>query len=178
MQKHSFAHTFCAKIKQGRLQKGGASITSPKKEHHHGWAVHDYGINSHPLVATSLQWVGRGRWRRILFYFVNWSRNKLISKSIHYNLVIHNLSQQFDPPNDGITSHPFVVAQCVVSPTSPPLLPPTFGWGLADGMQQGGKAAVGVCVAGVNLHADQRWRRRRRDADGGGGGGVGNAATK
>jgi hypothetical protein len=30
MQKHSFAHTFCAKIKQG-LQKGGASIADPKK---------------------------------------------------------------------------------------------------------------------------------------------------
>jgi hypothetical protein len=31
MQKHSFAHTFCAKIKQGRLQKGGASTANPKK---------------------------------------------------------------------------------------------------------------------------------------------------
>jgi hypothetical protein len=40
MQKHSFAHTFRAKIKQGRLQKGGASTANPKKEHHHGGAVH------------------------------------------------------------------------------------------------------------------------------------------
>jgi hypothetical protein len=39
MQKHSFAHTFRAKIKQGRLQKGGASTANPKKEHHHGGAV-------------------------------------------------------------------------------------------------------------------------------------------
>jgi hypothetical protein len=38
MQKHNFAHTFCAKIKQG-LQKGGASAVNPKKEHHHGGAV-------------------------------------------------------------------------------------------------------------------------------------------
>jgi hypothetical protein len=35
----SFAHTFCAKIKQGRLQKGGATTANPKKEHHHGEAV-------------------------------------------------------------------------------------------------------------------------------------------
>jgi hypothetical protein len=35
MQNHSFAHTFCAKIKQGQLQKGA----NPKKEHHHGGAV-------------------------------------------------------------------------------------------------------------------------------------------
>jgi hypothetical protein len=40
MQKHSFSHTFHAKIKQGRLQKGGASTTNPKKEHHHSGAVH------------------------------------------------------------------------------------------------------------------------------------------
>jgi hypothetical protein len=39
MQKYSFAHTFCAKIKQGQLQKGSASTTNPKKEHHHGGAV-------------------------------------------------------------------------------------------------------------------------------------------
>jgi hypothetical protein len=39
MQKHSFAHTFHAKIKQGQLQKGGASTANPKKEHHHGGAV-------------------------------------------------------------------------------------------------------------------------------------------
>jgi hypothetical protein len=39
MQKHSFAHTFCTKIKQGQLQKGIASIANPKKEHHHGGAV-------------------------------------------------------------------------------------------------------------------------------------------
>jgi hypothetical protein len=36
MQKHSFAHTFCAKIKQGELKKGGASTANPKKKHHHG----------------------------------------------------------------------------------------------------------------------------------------------
>jgi hypothetical protein len=39
MQKHSFAHTFRAKIKQGRLQKGSASTANPEKEHHHGGAV-------------------------------------------------------------------------------------------------------------------------------------------
>ncbi len=31
MQKHSFAHTFGAKIKQSQLQKGGASTANPKK---------------------------------------------------------------------------------------------------------------------------------------------------
>jgi hypothetical protein len=36
MQKHSFAHTFRAKIEHGRLKKGGESTTNPKKEHHHG----------------------------------------------------------------------------------------------------------------------------------------------
>jgi hypothetical protein len=36
MQKHSFAHTFRAKIKHGQLKKGGASNANPKKEHHHG----------------------------------------------------------------------------------------------------------------------------------------------
>jgi hypothetical protein len=61
------------------------------------------------------------------FYFVNSSRNKLISKSIDYSLVIYTISQQFNPPNNGIMTHLFVIAQCVVSPTSPPLLPPTFG---------------------------------------------------
>jgi hypothetical protein len=35
----SFAHTFRAKIKQGLLQKGGASTANPKKEHHHGGAI-------------------------------------------------------------------------------------------------------------------------------------------
>jgi hypothetical protein len=39
MQKHSFAHTFCAKIKQGQLQKGGASTANPEKEHPHGGVV-------------------------------------------------------------------------------------------------------------------------------------------
>jgi hypothetical protein len=58
MQKHSFAHTFRAKIKQGRAKKGGASTVNPKKEHHHGGAVclvywHGYCINSQPLAATS-----------------------------------------------------------------------------------------------------------------------------
>jgi hypothetical protein len=38
-RKTSFAHTFCAKIKEGGLQKGGASTTNPKKEHHHGGAI-------------------------------------------------------------------------------------------------------------------------------------------
>jgi hypothetical protein len=39
MQKHSFAHTFRTKIKQGRLQKGGASTINPKKELHDGGAI-------------------------------------------------------------------------------------------------------------------------------------------
>jgi hypothetical protein len=39
MQKHSFAHTFRAKKKQGQLQKGIASTANPKKEHHNGGAV-------------------------------------------------------------------------------------------------------------------------------------------
>jgi hypothetical protein len=30
-EKHSFAHTFCTKIKEGRLKKGGASTANPKK---------------------------------------------------------------------------------------------------------------------------------------------------
>jgi hypothetical protein len=34
----SFTHTFRTKIKQGQLQKGGASTANPKKEHHHGGA--------------------------------------------------------------------------------------------------------------------------------------------
>ncbi len=55
------------------------------------------------------------------FIFVNWSRNKLISKSNDYSLVIYTISQQFDPPNDGITSHPFIIAQRAVS--SPHLSP-------------------------------------------------------
>jgi hypothetical protein len=63
MQKHSVAHTFPTKKKQGRLQKGGTSTANPKKEHQHGGAVrlvkrHGYGINSQPLAATSLQQVG------------------------------------------------------------------------------------------------------------------------
>jgi hypothetical protein len=65
MQKHSFAHTFRAKIKQGRLQKGSASTANPKKEHHHGGAIrlvkwHGYGIISQPLAALFSQWVDRG----------------------------------------------------------------------------------------------------------------------
>jgi hypothetical protein len=36
MQKHSFAHTFCTKIKHGQLKKGGASTANPKKEDRHG----------------------------------------------------------------------------------------------------------------------------------------------
>jgi hypothetical protein len=39
MQKHSFAHAIHAKIKQGRLQKGGTSTANPKEEHHHGGAI-------------------------------------------------------------------------------------------------------------------------------------------
>jgi hypothetical protein len=35
----SFAHTFCTKIKQSQLQKGGASTANPKKENHHGGAI-------------------------------------------------------------------------------------------------------------------------------------------
>jgi hypothetical protein len=31
LQKHSFALTFCAKVKQGQLQRGGASTANPKK---------------------------------------------------------------------------------------------------------------------------------------------------
>jgi hypothetical protein len=46
MQKHSFTHTFCAKIKHGRLKKGGASTANAKKEHHHGGAV-CHGILAH-----------------------------------------------------------------------------------------------------------------------------------
>jgi hypothetical protein len=48
MQKHSFAHTFHAKIKHGRLKKGGASTTNPKKEHHHGGAVRHGILTRHP----------------------------------------------------------------------------------------------------------------------------------
>jgi hypothetical protein len=44
--------------------------------------------------------------------------------------------------------------------------------------QQPGRVAVGICVAGVNLHANQWWWRRWQRANGGGGGGDGNAATK
>jgi hypothetical protein len=49
---------------------------------------------------------------------------------------------------------------------------------LSLSLQHHGGAAVGVCVAGINLHADRRRWRRWRCANGGGGGGVGNAATK
>jgi hypothetical protein len=35
----SFAHTLHTKIKQSRLQKGGASTANPKKEHHHAGGV-------------------------------------------------------------------------------------------------------------------------------------------
>ncbi len=48
MQKHSFAHTFRAKIKHGRLKKGGASSVNPKKEHHHRGAVCHGILASHP----------------------------------------------------------------------------------------------------------------------------------
>jgi hypothetical protein len=125
------------------------------------------------LIAISLRQplcngLVKGADKRILFYFVNWSRNKLISKSIDYRLVIYTISQQFDPPNNGIMSNPFVIAQRVVSPTSFPSLPLTFGWGLAEGMQQRSGAAVGICVAGVNLHTNQQWWWWRWHADGGG----------
>jgi hypothetical protein len=39
MQKHSFTHTFCARIKQGQLEKGSTSTANPKKEHHHSGAI-------------------------------------------------------------------------------------------------------------------------------------------
>jgi hypothetical protein len=48
MQKHSFPHTFRAKIKHGRLKKGGASTANPKKEHHHGLAVCHVILAYHP----------------------------------------------------------------------------------------------------------------------------------
>jgi hypothetical protein len=48
MQKHSFAHTFHAKKKHGRLKKGGASTANPKKEHHHGGAVCHGILARHP----------------------------------------------------------------------------------------------------------------------------------
>ncbi len=86
-------------------------------------------------MALSLQWVGQGRWRRILFYVVNWSRNKLISKSIDYILFIYTISQlncpktikwssphaphfsvaQFDGLNIEITSHPIVIILRAIS---------------------------------------------------------------
>jgi hypothetical protein len=46
MQKHSFAHTFRVKIKQGQLQKGGASTANPKKEHYHGTMVEPFAWSS------------------------------------------------------------------------------------------------------------------------------------
>jgi hypothetical protein len=49
---------------------------------------------------------------------------------------------------------------------------------LADSLHRHGGDAVGVCVAGIILLADQRRWRRWRGANGGGSGGVGNAATK
>jgi hypothetical protein len=48
MQKHSFAHTFHAKIKHGRLKKGGASTANPKKTHYHGGAVCHGILTRHP----------------------------------------------------------------------------------------------------------------------------------
>jgi hypothetical protein len=48
MQKHNFAHTFCAKVKHGRLKKGDASTANPKKEHHHGGAVCHGILARHP----------------------------------------------------------------------------------------------------------------------------------
>ncbi len=128
----SFTHTFHAKIKQGRLQKGGASTANPKKEHYHGEAVclvqrHGYGINSQPLAATSLQWVGWGCWRRIWFYIVNWSRNELISKSIDYILVFYTTSQ-LDRPKTIISRSPMLPvgrASCLISF---PLSQRVFGW--------------------------------------------------
>ncbi len=69
-----------------------------------------------------------------MFFFANWSRNKYFSKNIDYSLVIYTRFQLINPPNNGITTHPFVIAQHTVSATSPPLLPPTFGWSPADGV--------------------------------------------
>jgi hypothetical protein len=48
MQKHCFPHTFCTKIKHGRLKKGGASTANPKKEHHYGGAVCHGILARHP----------------------------------------------------------------------------------------------------------------------------------
>jgi hypothetical protein len=48
----------------------------------------------------------------------------------------------------------------------------------ADSLRQRDWAAVGVCVAGDILLANQRQWRRRQHADGGGGDGVGNAINK
>jgi hypothetical protein len=45
-------------------------------------------------------------------------------------------------------------------------------------LQRHGGAAVGICVAGVNHHANQRQWQRQQHAGGGSGGGVGNVATK
>ncbi len=64
--------------------------------------------NSQPLTATSLQWVGWECWQRILFCFVNWSRNKLISKSIDYSFIFYTTSQ---------LDHPKTIKSC--SPGAP-----------------------------------------------------------
>jgi hypothetical protein len=60
MQEHSFAHTFHAKIKQGRLQKGGASIANLKKEQLFAWSSGMAMVLIASPSRPSLQWVGQG----------------------------------------------------------------------------------------------------------------------
>jgi hypothetical protein len=59
MQKHSFVHTFRAKIKHGQLKKGDASTANPKKEHHHGGAVCHGILARHPLRHRHCPFCGR-----------------------------------------------------------------------------------------------------------------------
>jgi hypothetical protein len=87
MQKHSFAHTFCAKIKQCRLKKGVHQLPTLKKNitmvEPFAWSSGMVMV----LIANRLRQplcngLVKGADEQFLFYFVNWSRNKLISKSI------------------------------------------------------------------------------------------------
>ncbi len=150
------------------------------------------------LAAASSQWVGQGRRRRILFYFVNWYRNKLIIKNIDYNLVFYTTSQLDHPKTIKLRSPHAPCRLHLMShlfPVEPDcfwLIVPfylclvaAYGHGvflflffpLFNSRQSGG-AAVSICVAGINLHTNQqRWQQRQR-ADGYGGGGVGNVAIK
>jgi hypothetical protein len=76
MQKHSFAHTVGAKIKQGRLQKGSASTANPKKNI---TMVEPFTWSSSMAIVfianPSRQPLHNGLVKgiRILFYFLNWS---------------------------------------------------------------------------------------------------------